>query len=144
MMRQSSLPIFVVAMLVASNAWAHPGHFASATFASGFAHPWLGLDHSLAAAAVGLWASAQQTGSRWRAPALFVTSMIVGALSGQAFGAPPIAEIGIAGSLVLLGALLLAGSRLAPTLSVAAIGVLGLVRALVAGCEAVTGSLTAY
>ena len=32
-MRQSSLPIFVVAMLVASNAWAHPGHFASATFA---------------------------------------------------------------------------------------------------------------
>ena len=143
-MRQSSLPIFVVAMLVASNAWAHPGHFASATLASGFAHPWLGLDHSLAAAAVGLWASAQQTGSRWRAPALFVTSMIVGALSGQAFGAPPIAEVGIAGSLVLLGALLLAGARLAPTLSLAAIAVFGMVHGLVHGAEAPAGAWPAY
>src|SRR5436190_582820 len=79
MMRQSSLPIFVVAMLVASNAWAHPGHFASATFASGFAHPWLGLDHSLAAAA-----------GAWR-----------GFLAGLATGTRLLPGVGIAGGHVI-------------------------------------------
>jgi len=144
-MRYRSLTMFVAAALSISDAWAHPGHFASATFAFGFQHPWVGLDHALAAVAVGLWASAQQTGRRWTAPVLFVASMVAGALTGHALGAPSFVDAGIAGSLVLLGALLLAERRLASWVSLTGIALFAIMHGLAHGAEAPsTGSWPEY
>jgi len=144
-MRERSLSIFLVGALVASDAWAHAGHFAVATFGHGFEHPWIGLDHALAALAVGAWASAQQPGGRWRAPTVFVVSMVVGALTGHAIGAPVSVDAGIAGSLVLLGAMLLGVRRWALAPSLAAIAVFAALHGLAHGVEApAVGSWPAY
>jgi urease accessory protein len=137
--------MLAVAALAVSDAWAHAGHFPVATFAFGFEHPWVGLDHALAAIAVGLWASAQQSGDRWRAPVAFVASMAVGALAGRALGAPPFVDSGIAGSVVLLGALLWTGQRLAPALSLAGIALFAILHGLAHGAEApAAGSWPGY
>jgi len=144
-MRLRSLLVFAVTALSVSDAWAHAGHFPDATFAFGFMHPWFGIDHALAAIAVGLWASAQRYGRRWRAPAAFVASMLVGALAGHASGAPPFIDTGIAGSLVLLGALLLGERRLPPALGLSAIASFAVLHGLAHGGDApVTGSWPAY
>jgi len=144
-MRLRSLLVFAVAALAVSDAGAHAGHFLVATFAFGFVHPWVGLDHALAAIAVGLWASAQRDGRRWHAPATFVASMVVGALTGHAFGAPPFIDTGIAGSLILLGAVLLGERRLPPALGLSAIASFAVLHGLAHGGDApVTGSWPAY
>jgi urease accessory protein len=130
------LLILLAAMLVAANAWAHAGHFTEATFAFGFIHPWIGLDHALAAVAVGLWASAQRIGSRWKGPAVFVGSMIAGALSAHSLGAPSYVDAGIAGSLILLGGLLLAERQLPAAPGLAGIAVFAVLHGLAHGAEA--------
>ena len=53
---------------------AHPGD--AAHFIGGMLHPLAGLDHLLAAVAVGLWAARQ--GLRWLLPATFVLVMLLG------------------------------------------------------------------
>jgi len=131
-----SILAFALAAVVVPDAWAHAGHFAVATFGFGFEHPWVGLDHALAAIAVGLWASAQEAGNRWRAPAAFVASMVVGALAGHTFGAPPFVDAGIAGSLILLGALLLAERRLPPAFGLAGVAFFAIMHGLAHGAEA--------
>lgn len=127
---------FVTALAASSDAFAHPGHFPVATIAAGLAHPWLGIDHALTALAVGLWACTQPTGRRWRAPAAFVTAMIVGAFVGRGLGAPIWIDIGIAGALVLLGLLLLAGTRLRPAAALSGIAAFAILHGLAHGAEA--------
>jgi urease accessory protein len=145
MMRYLSKPLFFVAVLVTSDAWAHAGHFPIATFASGLEHPWVGLDHALAAIAVGFWASAQGTGRRWRGPVVFVASMIVGALLGHSLGELPFVDLGIAGSLVLLGGLLLARERVSSAAALGAITGFAVLHGLAHGGEApATGSWPSY
>lgn len=97
--------------LAAAPALAHPGHAHEAGFATGFAHPFGGLDHLLAMLAVGLWAiqqSGQQamTGDRralWLLPAAFVLPMAGGFSLGAAGFALPGVETGIALSVLVLG-----------------------------------------
>lgn len=104
----SSRTLIVSAILagLAGPALAHTGHDGGAGFAAGFAHPFGGLDHLLAMAAVGLWAI--QQGSR-RAlillPAAFVLPMALGFASGLAALALPGIETGIALSVLILGLL---------------------------------------
>ena len=62
--------------------------------------------------------------------------MVLGALAGHAFGAPSYVDAGIAGSLVLLGVLLLAERRLSPTSSLVAIGMFAILHGLAHGAEA--------
>ena len=59
-------------------AMAHPFHVASGSFATGFAHPFLGLDHLLAMVAVGILAVQQGGSSTWRLPLAFCTAMAAG------------------------------------------------------------------
>jgi urease accessory protein len=99
-------PIAVaVAVLPAlsSAAFAHAG-FHAAGFADGLAHPFSGLDHVLAMVAVGLWASQLGRPAYWLLPASFPVVMALGAVAG-ANGMPlPWVEIGIAASVIVLGA----------------------------------------
>ena len=96
--------IFALAFLVPAVALAHTGHGATGGFAHGFVHPIFGMDHVLAMVAVGLFAG--QLGGRalWLVPAAFVGVMALGGALGVAGIAVPAVEIGIALSVVVLGA----------------------------------------
>lgn len=96
--------IFALAFLVPEVASAHTGHGATGGFAQGFVHPIAGMDHVLAMVAVGLFAG--QLGGRalWLVPAAFVGIMALGGALGVAGVAVPAVEIGIALSVVVLGA----------------------------------------
>ena len=86
-----------------STAFAHTGIDGSG-FTHGFLHPWSGLDHVLAMVMVGLLAF--QLGGRalWLVPATFISVMIVGGSLGAAGVAMPFVELGIALSVIVLGA----------------------------------------
>lgn len=92
----------IIATLVALPAAAHPEMGAGAAFASGFVHPFTGVDHLLGMLAIGLW-SAQQRQS------LSVTMMLLAtmAVGGLAFGGaamPLAAELALAAGVALIGA----------------------------------------
>jgi urease accessory protein len=90
-------------VLAAGSAAAHTGEHTVAGFASGFTHPFAGLDHLLAMVAVGLWAVQQGGRALWAIPTAFVLAMLAGgALAGWG-GALPHVETGIAVSVVVLG-----------------------------------------
>jgi urease accessory protein len=92
------------AALAPAAAMAHTGVAAAGGFAHGFWHPITGLDHVLAMLLVGVLA--WQLGGRalWLVPATFVVVMAAGGALGVAGVAVPLVEIGIALSVVVLGA----------------------------------------
>ncbi|WP_374371426.1 HupE/UreJ family protein [Dongia sp.] len=103
--------IFVAASLAATPAFAHTGH-GSSGFAAGLVHPFNGLDHLLVMIGVGLWA--MQLGGRnlWLVPLAFMVTMAIGAASSL-FALPlPQVELGIAGSVVVIGLLVAFGAKL--------------------------------
>lgn len=114
-MRRDCLGAMVLPMwglcMVAGSAHAHggPGPAQAATWFSGLVHPVLGADHLLAMLAVGLWSAAAPARRRWQAPALFVSTMLLGALAAGwgARGPAGGLEAAIAASVAALGVLLL-------------------------------------
>jgi urease accessory protein len=90
---------------------AHPFHGASAGFASGFAHPFLGIDHLLVMLAVGAWAMQQGGRAIWRLPVAFCAAMAIGAALGYAGVATPHLEPLIAASVFAFGLLILTAAR---------------------------------
>jgi urease accessory protein len=103
-----------VALTLAGGASAHGGHDASG-FMAGLMHPLSGADHLLAMLSVGLWAAvALPAGRRGLAPLLFVGLMALGALQARLGWLQPVGlELLIAASVLLLGALLVGGPRIA-------------------------------
>ncbi len=116
----SRIAAALIAVLAASPAFAHTGGALVAGLASGFAHPFSGLDHLLAIIAVGLWAA--QGGGRavWLLPIAFPVAMALGAVVGASGVELPEVEIGIALSVLALGALVAFAVRL-PALGGAAL-----------------------
>jgi len=105
------------AAIVPTAALAHPGLGDHADFAGGFAHPLTGADHLLAMVAVGLFAA--QLGGRALVlvPATFVLTMVAAGALGMAGVGIPFVELGIALSVVVLGAAI--AFRLTPPVAVA-------------------------
>jgi urease accessory protein len=101
----------VALTLVPTAALAHPGIGDAHGFVQGFAHPLGGLDHLLAMVTVGLLA--WQLGGRalWLAPASFVLAMAAGGALGMAGLAVPFVEVGIAVSVIVLGAMVALGTK---------------------------------
>ena len=102
---------------VTTAAQAHGWHAGNAgTFASGFTHPFTGIDHLLAMLAVGLW-SASTTPRPWLAPVIFASLLIAGALAAGAGIVPGLllqgTESAIAASVFVLGILVAWRIRLA-------------------------------
>jgi urease accessory protein len=87
-----------------SAALAHVGEHSHMGLTAGLLHPFSGLDHVLAMVAVGLWAS--QLGGRalWLLPLTFPAIMAAGAALGFGGVSLPWVEIGIAASVLVLGA----------------------------------------
>src|SRR5262245_50266659 len=102
MQRAVQLFLGLAGLLASGAAMAHPGH-AGGGFASGYTHPFIGLDHLLAMVAVGIWAA--QLGGRQMlvVPAAFVTVMTAGAALGAAGVALPHVEGMVALSVPVLG-----------------------------------------
>ena len=106
--------------LAATPAFAHLDPVENGSFAAGFSHPLLGLDHILAMVAVGLWAAMIGGRTVWMVPAAFVGTMILGfalALGGVPL---PFVEPAILASVVVLG-LLIASAVNTPTAAGAAL-----------------------
>ena len=117
-----------------SAAFAHGGAH-GAGFADGIAHPFSGLDHILAMVAVGLWASQLERPAYWVLPLTFPMVMALGAVMG-ASGLPlPWAEGGIAGSVLIPGAVIAFALRPSIAVSVALIAVFALLHGYSHGVE---------
>lgn len=93
--------------LLATPALAHPGHLEIANFAEGWAHPLIGLDHTIFMVAIGLWAANYQDKKALVLPFGFVGGMILGMFLAYAGLHLPFTESVIALS-VIFGGLALA------------------------------------
>ena len=129
--------ISVAAVLLTASgaAEAHLYGAAGAGFAEGAFHPLGGLDHLLAMVAVGLWAA--QIGGRalWLVPGSFVVMMAAGGLAAMA-GAPlPAVELGIVGSLLVLGALVALAAKARLWVGAAVVGLLAVFHGPAHGTE---------
>ncbi|WP_108003879.1 HupE/UreJ family protein [Mycoplana dimorpha] len=93
-------------VLLPGLAMAHTGHGETAGLAHGFAHPLGGLDHVLAMIMVGVLAARLGGRALWLVPASFVAVMAISGAVGLALSDLPIVELGIALSVVALGAVI--------------------------------------
>jgi urease accessory protein len=73
-------------------------------FESGFIHPFTGIDHLLAMVSVGLWGAFLRRPLIYVLPVVFPAMMIAGAIMGMSVVPLPPIEIGIALSVLVLGA----------------------------------------
>lgn len=113
------LSLLALLLLAATPALAHEGEVAGAGFVTGLLHPVLGWDHVAAMVAVGLWGAFLGAPAIWVLPVAFPLVMALGgalALFGLSL---PAVEIGIAGSAVVIGAMVLLALR--PPLGIAAV-----------------------
>src|SRR5262245_42189003 len=126
----------VMSVALAAPALAHTGIGAhSHGFAAGFLHPLIGLDHLLAMVGVGVWAAQLGRRATWLVPVAFVAVMIAGAglaLSGIAM---PMVEFGIAGSVLVIGALIAFGTRLPVGVALGLVGLFALFHGHAHGTE---------
>jgi len=116
-------------------ALAHVGDHSHMSFTEGLLHPFSGLDHVLAMVAVGLWAS--QLGGRalWLLPLTFPVLMAVGAALGLSGVTLPWVEVGIAGSVMVLGAVVALALRPSLAISIPLIGAFALLHGYSHGIE---------
>lgn len=121
-MHRAFFIVAAVLTMAASPALAHTGVGATTGMAAGFAHPIGGLDHVLAMVAVGILAAQMPGKAAMLVPASFVAMMIVGGLLASAGVAVPFVELGIVGSVVVLGAVIAFGRQLPLTLAMTVVG----------------------
>ena len=122
MLRSLSRLVPIAVMLAPGVAMAHTGVGDTGGFVHGFAHPIGGLDHVLAMVLVGVLA--WQLGGRalWLVPAAFVGVMALGGALGVGGVGVPFVEIGIALSIVALGAAVAFGIRAPVAVAMALVG----------------------
>jgi urease accessory protein len=116
-------------------ALAHVGDHSHMSLTEGLLHPFTGLDHVLAMVAVGLWAS--QLGGRalWLLPLTFPAVMAIGAALALSGVTLPLVEIGIAGSVMVLGAVVALALRPSLAISIPLIGAFALLHGYSHGVE---------
>lgn len=96
--------VALIAAAAPAAAYAHPAIGEAAGLSHGFAHPMTGLDHILAMVMVGVLAFQLGGRATWLLPATFVLVMAAGGALGMAGINLPFVELGIALSVVVLGA----------------------------------------
>ncbi|MEP9375776.1 HupE/UreJ family protein [Aquabacter sp. CN5-332] len=121
--------------LAPSLAFAHTGVGDAHGFAHGFGHPITGLDHVLAMVTVGIFA--WQLGGRavWAVPATFVALMAAGGALGMSGVELPFVEIGIALSVVVLGAVVALGVKAPLAAAMAVVGLFAIFHGHAHGAE---------
>ena len=121
--------------LIPTAAFAHPGIGDAHGFVAGFAHPLGGLDHILAMVTVGIFA--WQLGGRalWLVPATFILAMAVGGALGMAGVPVPFVELGIAASVIVLGAVVAFARKAPVAIAVGLVGVFAIFHGHAHGAE---------
>jgi urease accessory protein len=107
----AGMTLMLAVAAIPSAALAHTGAEHAFSFASGFKHPFTGLDHMLGMVAVGLWAGLNGGRALWLWPVAFVGVMVLGGLLGISGVAVPMVEAGILASVVVLGLLVLTAAQ---------------------------------
>lgn len=125
----------IAAIAATTPALAHTGVGATNSFAAGFMHPLLGLDHLTVMVAVGLWAAQKGGRALWAWPLAFVGVMLVGGVLGMAHVAVPFVEPGILASVVALGLLVAAAAERPVGVGAAIIGAFALLHGHAHGSE---------
>jgi urease accessory protein len=94
------------------------------SFMGGLTHPVLGPDHLLAMLSVGILSAQMGGRAIWTVPATFVSVMAVGGMLGLAYTGIPmeLVELGIGGSVLLLGGIIAIGRRLPTLAAMVAVG----------------------
>ena len=124
-----------VSLLVPEIALAHTEGGITGGFVSGFTHPILGWDHVVAMVAVGLWGAFLGAPAIWLLPVVFPLVMAFGAALGVVGVPIPAVEIGIAGSAVVLGLLIVLAVRLPLWLAGVIVGVFAIFHGYAHGIE---------
>ncbi|MBB3390810.1 urease accessory protein [Rhizobium sp. BK275] len=116
-------------------AYAHTGIGETAGFVHGFSHPISGLDHILAMIMVGILAF--QLGGRavWAVPTTFVLVMALGGALGIAGINVPLVEIGIALSVIVLGAIVALNIRASTAVAMGIVGLFAIFHGHAHGAE---------
>lgn len=130
-----ALVAFVLAVLLAEPAAAHPFASAAMGFSAGFLHPVSGLDHLLAMVSVGIWGAELGAPAIWLLPIVFPLIMAVGGAAGV-IGVPlPEGELLIGISVLVLGALVASARRVPIWLAVAVVGIFAVAHGHAHGVE---------
>jgi len=142
-MKFRRLLILLASACVAQTANAHTGFHPVEGWASGFAHPWSGLDHLLAMVGVGLWAVFATPGSRrlWLLPSAFMAAMVLGGVLGAAGLSGASVEYGVAASVLLLGLMVAGKVRLSSPVAAALAGLFALFHGAAHGAEMGQGTV---
>lgn len=128
--------LLAAGMLLASTpAMAHPGHALADGLWAGLSHPYGGLDHLLAMLAVGGWAALQSNHQRLTIPLTFMLMLAAGFVAALTGVQLPLLESGIAGSVLVLGLLILTAARLHATVSLSLIALFALLHGFAHGSE---------
>jgi urease accessory protein len=126
----------MAALLVSTTfAAAHPGAGVGHDLTHGFLHPLGGLDHVRAMIAVGLLAA--QLGGRafWLVPGAFVGTMTIAAVASWGMTPAPHVELGIAASVLMIGATVFLQLGLPVSLAAAIAGVFAIFHGVAHGAE---------
>ena len=137
----TALPFLALAF-GANPALAHAGH--EAGLVAGFLHPLMGADHVAAMVAIGLWAASLGWQRGWLPPVGFLVGMAGGIALGLAGGIGlgfGVVETAVAGSLIVLGAMLAMAQPFRPALALPLVLVAGLVHGLAHGGEIASAAL---
>jgi len=121
--------------LAPTEALAHVGVGSTSGFMHGFMHPLSGFDHQLAMILVGIFA--YQLGERalWLIPLTFVSVMAIGGFIGV-LGVPvPFVEVGVALSVIVLGAVVAFGVKAPVAVAMAVVGLFAIFHGHAHGSE---------
>lgn len=125
----------MAALIIHVPAMAHESESLSLGLTGGFLHPLAGLDHLLAMVAVGIWGAFLGRPLVYLLPTIFPTVMAVGGVAAMAGLVLPPVEIGIALSVLLLGAAILLAYRAPVWLAAFVVGIFGLFHGYAHGQE---------
>lgn len=116
---------FLFLFVAAAPAYAHlvGGH--AKGWRAGLEHPFSGVDHIVAMVAVGIWAAQIGRSAVWVMPAVFLLTMVGGALVSFAGLTLPGIEDGVALSVAVLGVLLAVAARPRPLTAALLVGGFG-------------------
>ncbi len=131
----SRLMVGIVLLTATQPALAHEGTGLAGGFVAGFQHPLTGPDHMLAMIAVGLWGAFLGRPLIYLLPMIFPMTMTVGGAAAIAGVPLPPVEIGIALSVVILGAMILGAVRAPIWLACTLVGIFGLFHGYAHGLE---------
>jgi urease accessory protein len=125
----------LAAWLAAGPALAHTGTGLPGGFVSGFLHPLSGFDHLLAMVSVGIWGAFLGRPLIVALPVIFPTVMAVGGALGMANVPLPSVEVGIAVSVLVMGAVIALAYRAPVWLACLIVGVFAIFHGYAHGHE---------